>query len=153
MGKFYSIPKTDDLLTIDVDRCLEIIEKKDEQDGQKKPVSIGKYENEELTAAVGRYGPYISYKKKFYSLPSGTNISELTVESALKAINESENKNVIKKFPQDEDVKVMKGKFGPYIAKGRDNFKIPKEKDPESLTFEECTEIMSQKKKKKKKKR
>jgi DNA topoisomerase-1 len=152
-GKFYSLSKTDDLLTIDAERCMEIIEKKDEQNEQKKPVLIGTHENEELTAAVGRYGPYISYKKKFYSLPAGTNVAELTMEAALKAMNEAENKNLIKKFPEDEEIKVMKGKFGPYIAKGKENFKIPKEKDPEALTLEECMSIIAQQGEKTKKRK
>ena len=152
-GKFYSVPKTDDLLSIDTERCMEIIDKKDERDIQKKPILIGAHDGEELSAAVGRYGPYISYKKKFYSLPAGTPIAELTVDDALKHINEAENKNVIKKFPQDENLKVMNGKFGPYIAKGRENFKISKEKTPEALTFEECLEIMSQQGGKSKKKK
>ena len=150
-GKFYSIPKTENPLTIDADACMNLIEKKAEQDANKKPVVIGVHENEELSAAVGRYGPYVSYKKKFYSLPAGTNISELTLEDALKAMKEVENKNVIQKFSQDEDIKVMKGKFGPYIAKGRENFKIPKDKTPEDLTFEECLEIIAQQGNKKKK--
>jgi DNA topoisomerase-1 len=152
-GKFYSVPKTEDLLTIDVDSCMKIIEKKDEQDENKKPVLIGTHENEELKAAVGRYGPYISYKGKFHSLPTKTNLSELTVEEALKIIKDSETKNIIKSFPQDEAVKVMKGKYGPYIAKGKDYFKIPKEKTPEDLTFEECLAIMAQQGGKGKKKR
>jgi len=156
-GKFYSIPKTENLLTIGMERCMEIMAKKEEDDAKKAPVLIGMYENEELKAAVGRYGPYVSYKGKFHSLPVGTNLSALTVEEALKAIEKSENKNVIKSFPQDETLKVLKGKFGPYINKGKTNYKIPTEKKPEDLTFEDCLEIMkgqvgssSQKGKKKK---
>ena len=152
-GKFYSIPKTEDLLTIDMDSCLEIIEKKDEQDVLKKPVLIGMHENDELSAAVGRYGPYVSYKKKFYSLPVGTKVDKLTMEEALRAIKEYEFKNVIKKFPENEDVRIMKGKYSPYIAKGKENFKIPKDKTPEELTFEECMEIIAQQGKSEKKKK
>ncbi|MCL2131840.1 MAG: type I DNA topoisomerase [Lentimicrobiaceae bacterium] len=143
-GKFYSIPKTENVLTIDTARCLEIMAKKEERDAQRKPILIGNHENEELSAAVGRYGPYVSYKKKFYALPAGTDISSLTMEDALKAMKEVENKNVIKKFSQDEELKVMKGKFGPYISRGRDNFRIPKDETPEDLTYEECLEIIEQ---------
>ena len=143
-GSFYSIPKTEDLLTIDLSRCLEIIEKKEKQDAQKQPVLVGTHENEEVKAAVGRYGPYISYNKKFYSLPAGTVIAELTMEDALKAMKEAENKNVVKTFAENEALKIMKGKYGPYIANGKENFKIPKGMTPENLTFEECVEIMKQ---------
>ena len=152
-GVFYSIPKTDDLLTISVERCLEIIEKKEEQNAQKKPIVIGTHENEEVKAAVGRYGPYIAYNKKLYSLPAGTVLADLTMEDALKAVQEYENKNVIKKFAENKDIKIMKGKYGPYIAKGKDNFKIPKEKTPEDLNLDECMEIIKQQGEKKGKKK
>jgi len=143
-GKFYSVPKAENPLTINTERCKEIIEKKDEQDKHKLPVVVGVYENLEIKAAVGRYGPYVLYNKKFHSLPAGTDISSITLEEALIAIKESENKNIIKSFDEDKSLKVMSGRYGSYIAKGDENFKIPKEKLPEDLTFQECMEIVSQ---------
>jgi len=82
----------------------------------------------------------------------------LTIESAraieiieTKRIEEKER--IIQEFSEEPDLRVLKGKWGPYISFKRTNYKIPKDKDPAALTLEECREIMENFKPSKSKKR
>ena len=66
------------------------------------------------------------------------------IKEAIRLIEEKrkeESDNIIKVFEEQSDVRVVKGKYGPYIKFGKKNLKIPKDKNPEDLTFEECVEI------------
>ncbi len=143
-GKFYSLPKTEDLLTISVERCLEIIDQKKENDAEKAPILLGEYNDIDVLVAVGRYGPYVSYNKRFYSLPVETNIKEISLNEALDFIQKAEEKNTIKVFGEDPDIRILKGKYGPYLTDGKENYRIPKEKNPKELTYRESLEIIKQ---------
>ena len=69
---------------------------------------------------------------------------QVSIETAIQLIEDKrkeESNNIIKVFEEQADVKVVKGKYGPYIKFGKKNLKIPKDKSPEDLTFEECVEI------------
>lgn len=149
-GKFYPIPKTENMLTIDIDKCMEIIAKKNERDAQKQLVSIGKYENNDVCVAIGRFGPYVLYNKHFYSLPAGTDIKNVSLDEAITAIEQVENKKNIKAFDNDSSLKILNGRYGPYIAKNNVNYKIPKDADPAQLTYEQCLAIIENESKKKK---
>jgi DNA topoisomerase-1 len=142
--KFYSVPKTEDLLSISIERCMEIIAQKAESDAGKKPIVLGKHNDIDVSVAVGRYGPYVAYNKHFYSLPAGTDIKNISLEEAIDAMQKSEEKNNIKTFNEDANIKVLKGKYGAYITDGKNNYKIPKEKNPPELTYQECLEIVGQ---------
>jgi DNA topoisomerase-1 len=146
MGKFYSIPKTEDLMTITVERCLEIIAQKNDDDAQKTPVIVGKYKDMDVSVAVGRYGPYVAYNKQFYSLPKGTDIKSLSLDAALQAIEAVEKKKTILTFQENPNIKVLKGKYGAYITDGKDNYKIPKDKNPAQLNCQDCLDIITQNK-------
>ncbi len=149
-GKFYPIPKTENMLTIDINKCMEIIAKKNERDAQKQLVSIGKYENSDVSAAIGRFGPYVLYNKHFYSLPANTDIKNVSLDEAIAAIEQVENKKNIKLFDNDSSLKILNGRYGPYIAKNNVNYKIPKDTDPATLTYEQCLAIIENESKKKK---
>ena len=149
-GKFYSIPKTENILTIDVDKCMEIIAKKDEKNAQKQLISLGNYNNEDVSVAVGRFGPYVFFNKHFYPLPSDTDIKKVSLEEAVKAIEEVENKKNIKTFDNDASVKILNGRYGPYIAQNNMNYKIPKDIDPKNLSYQDCLDIIAKESNKKK---
>ena len=140
--KYYSVPKTEDLMTITVERCIEIIDQKKASDEGKKPIIVGKHNDMDVSVAVGRYGPYVSYNKHFYSLPAGTDIKNVSLEEALDAMQKAEAKNNIKTFSENANIKILKGKFGAYITDGKKNYKIPKDKTPTKLTYQECLEII-----------
>ena len=108
------------------------------------PKTIGEYEGSELIVALGKYGPYGRHNKAFYALDKTDNPAKLSVERAIEIITAKrvEEKNrIIREFEENEEVKVLRGRYGPYISIGKKNFKIPKDRDPESLNLEDCIEI------------
>jgi DNA topoisomerase-1 len=93
----------------------------------------------------GKFGPYIQMNKKFYSLPKGTDLFKITLEEALGVVklkNEAEEKAEIASF-QAGKILILNGRYGPYIKSGKNNFKIPKDRKPESLTEQDCLEIIN----------
>lgn len=142
-GKYVSVPKTEEPTEISYERCVELIEQKRRQDVERAPRELGELDGKPVTAAVGRFGPYLKYDDKNYTLDKGTMIAELTLEQAVEIIQNSKTKNVILSFPENEAIKVMNGRYGAYITNGTDNFKIPKGTVAENLTLEECMQIIS----------
>lgn len=141
--KFISFPKTEEPTEISCERCIELIEQKRKMDEERAPRTLGELEGKEITAAVGRFGPYLKYDEKNYTLEKGTMIVDMTLEQAIDIIRNSKSKNVLVDFPDNADVKVMNGRYGAYITNGTDNFKIPKGTTPENLTLAECLTIIS----------
>ena len=109
------------------------------------PRTVGRYGDHEITTAIGRFGPYIKYDGKYVSLAKGQDPYTLTEAQAVALIEDSrskEAKKVIADFPAS-GIQVLNGRYGPYIKKGKDNFKIPKKKDPASLSEQDCVEIIA----------
>lgn len=70
---------------------------------------------------------------------------EVTLEQAIEVIvtkKEEAQKAIIHEFDHDPIIKVLKGRFGPYMTLGKENYKLPKTEDPEALTLERCLEII-----------
>ena len=109
------------------------------------PRSLGEYEGKEITVAVGRFGPYVKHDNKFYSLAKTDNPALVEYDRAVEIINEKRQKdldNIILTFDQDPDLRVLNGRFGPYIAYKKNNYKIAKSVDPAKLTYEQCMAIV-----------
>ena len=85
----------------------------------------------------------VKYNNKNYTLGKGFNINEITLDKAIELLGQNSNKNVIATFAEDENIKVMNGHYGAYLTNGSNNFKIPKDKNPETLTYADCLQIMS----------
>jgi DNA topoisomerase-1 len=118
--------------TISLEEALELF---------KLPKVVGEYESKVMKVAIGRFGPYISHNSAFVSLPKEIDPHDVTEEQAIELINLKRKKDaekLIKSFDEDPDVKVLNGRWGPYIEFGKLNVKIPKDKDPLTLTYEEC---------------
>ncbi|KAF5075152.1 DNA topoisomerase 1 [anaerobic digester metagenome] len=108
------------------------------------PRTIGEYEDAEMTVAIGRFGPYVKHKSAFYSLAKTDDPASVDAERAVELIEEKrkkEKERVIRIFEEDPEVQVLNGRYGPYIAIGKSNYRIPKSTDPASLTLEQCREI------------
>jgi DNA topoisomerase I len=110
----------------------------------KLPREVGSFEGKPMTVAVGRFGPYVKHDNKFYSLGKEDDPFVVTEARANEIIinkRKSDSEKFIKEFTENPDVKVLNGKFGPYISIGKQNIKIPKDKDPKNLTLEECLNL------------
>ncbi|MDP2721316.1 MAG: type I DNA topoisomerase [Bacteroidales bacterium] len=108
------------------------------------PRNLGTYEDKEVTVAIGRFGPYVKFDGKFYSLKKDDNPAEILLDRAIEIILEkqkAEREKLIKKFDQDEDVQLLNGRYGPYLVIKKQNYKLPKGTDPATLTLEECYKI------------
>jgi len=124
------------LETITLEEALELF---------KLPRALGETpEGEEVVAAIGRFGPYIRYGSKFVSLKDA-DPHEVTLEHALKLVAEKkefEANRIIKTF-EGTDIEVLHGRYGPYITDGNKNARMPKDREPETLTQAECEELIA----------
>ena len=110
----------------------------------KLPKKVGIFEDKDMTVAIGKFGPYIRHNNAFYSLPKDIDPHIVTEDRAIEIVLEKRKKDaekLIKAFDEDATVKVLNGRYGPYIEFGKLNVKIPKGKEPKDLTFEECKEL------------
>ncbi len=133
--RFASLRKGQFIESISLEDALELF---------KLPRHVGEYEGEEITANVGRYGPYVRYGKTFVSLKPEQDPHTIEEAAAIELILEKKEQDAnkyIKTFDEDDEVFVLNGRYGPYIKFGKKNVKIPKDKVPEELTFEECKEL------------
>ena len=121
--KFVSIPKDEDPIEITLERCVELLKEKQKKDADRAPRLVGQLDGKEIYAAVGRYGPYLKYDGKNVTLAKGTDVAALTEAEAIDLLQNSQNKNVLRSFPEDENVKVMNGRYGAYITNGTDTAK------------------------------
>ncbi|MDH3710694.1 MAG: type I DNA topoisomerase [Cyclobacteriaceae bacterium] len=110
----------------------------------KLPREVGTFEEEVMIAAIGKFGPYVKHQNKFVSIPKDEDPLSITEARAIELIKEKRQldaERYIKTFPENEDIMVLNGRYGPYIKAGKKNVKIPKDKVPEELTLEECLEL------------
>ena len=100
-------------------------------------------EGEEMQVNIGRFGPYVRYGKKFVSIPKGEDPYTITRERALELVREKKVADANRTIHDFGDgVRVLRGRYGPYITNGDKNARIPKEREPESLTHAECLELL-----------
>jgi DNA topoisomerase-1 len=120
---------------------LESISLADALELFKLPRVIGTFEEKDMTAAIGRFGPFIRHDAKFYSLPKHLDPFTVTGDEAIEIIQskrKADAEKLIKTFEENPGVQVLNGRFGPYIVVDKKNVKIPKGKEPADLTLEEC---------------
>src|SRR5262249_30108424 len=111
----------------------------------KLPRTLGETEEGEIIVAnVGRFGPYVKYGSKYASLKEDDPYT-VTLERAREVIRlkkEADAARLIQDFP-DDGIQVLNGRYGPYITDKKKNAKIPKDRDPRSLTLEECRALLA----------
>ena len=126
------------------DQSIETITLEEALDLFNFPRQAGNYEEAEMIVAIGRFGPYVKHKNEFFSIPKTDDPSTITEVRAIELIEDKrkrEKERIIKEFDKNKDVKVLKGRYGPYISISKNKFKIPKGTDPASLTLEDCLKI------------
>jgi len=132
---FASLRKDQSLENITLEEALKLFE---------LPRHLGETEDgEEVSANIGRYGPYVRVGKTFVSLKED-DPHTVTLQRALELYKEHKKRSdnrTINEF-DDGKIKVLNGRFGPYVTNGAKNAKIPKDKKPEELSREECVELL-----------
>lgn len=140
--QFAGMKKSQSIDTITLDEALALF---------KLPRTIGDYEDTEMVAAIGRFGPYIRHGSKFYSLEKTDDPLTVDRDRAIELIlkkRQKEKEKLIKSFGEDPSLNVLKGRYGAYISKDKKNYRIPKGKEPAQLTYKECLDIIGKSDKK-----
>ena len=136
--QFASIPADRNMDEITLDEALELF---------KLPRHLGSSEEDgDISASIGRYGPYIRYGKRYVSLPKEEDPLTVTLERALELIaakKEADSQKYIKEIKNgDETLQILNGRFGPYVTNGSINASIPKTIEPASLELEAALELL-----------
>ena len=138
---FASIPKGVSMDEINLEEALKLFD---------LPRELGKFEEKVVKANVGRFGPFVQHDSKYVSLTKEDDPYTVTLDRAIELIEQKRKTDaarLIRTFTEDPAVQVLNGRYGPYIAKGKENYRIPKGTDPESLDFAMVTDIMKNQKK------
>ena len=143
---FINIPRGEDPMTIPLERAVELIKAKEEEN---KP--IGTYKGEDITKGKGRFGPFLKWSGLFVNIPRKFDPATITLEEAHQLIEakvEKEKNRFIHKW-EDEKISVENGRWGPFIRKGRKNIPIPKvdgnritSEQAKNLTLEDVKKII-----------
>ncbi|MBS1617863.1 MAG: type I DNA topoisomerase [Bacteroidetes bacterium] len=133
--RFAKLRANQSIETITFDEAMELF---------KLPREVGEYEGKVIKVSIGRFGPYVQHDSKFVSLKKEQDPYTITHEEAvelIKAKREADANKFIAEF-KEHDIQILNGRFGPYIKKGKDNYKIPKGMTAEALTEAEVLEIV-----------
>ncbi len=137
--RFAKLKSTQSIETISFDEAMELF---------KLPRNLGRFENEEVSVSIGRFGPFIAHDKKFYSLSKDNDPYSITLEEAIPIVKEkrkAKEERTIKIF-EKEKIQVLRGPYGPYIKQGLRNYKLTKEQQERAadLTIEEIKKIIEE---------
>lgn len=110
------------------------------------PRTVGQYNGVDVIALKGRFGPFLKYGDKNFSLPRWKDPLKVTLEECSTIIDEGLNKSaassVMTEYP-DNDIQIINGRYGPYIKHAGSNYRIPKGTDAATLTETACLEIIN----------
>ncbi|MEI8004759.1 MAG: type I DNA topoisomerase [Bacteroidota bacterium] len=135
--RFAALKKGQSIDTITLEDTLDLF---------KLPRPLGDFEGTEVIVSAGKFGPYIKHKSAFYSLPATENPLTVILERAVEIISAKRHediKKVIREYTEDTDIKVLNGRYGPYISFKKENYKIPKGKTAADLTYEDVKAIIA----------
>ena len=135
--RFASLRPGQSIHTISLAEALELF---------KLPRTLGRDGEEEVTVAVGRFGPFAKRGSTYASLKKEDDPYTIDLERALFLVREKEEiaaNRILKSF-EGSAIQVLNGRFGPYLSDGELNGKIPKDRDPAALTLEEAQQLMAE---------
>ena len=137
--QFASLLKGQSVSTITLEEALKLFE---------FPRLIGSFEDQDVTVAIGRFGPYVKHAGKFVSIPKELSPAHITLDEAVELIEKkraADANKTLKTFDEDADMQILNGRYGPYIKYKGGNFKIPKTvAAPAALTLDECRKIVAE---------
>lgn len=140
--RFAQLNKEHSLETITLEEALELF---------KFPRALGDIDGKPVTVGKGKFGPYIRYENIYVSIPKTVDPLSVTLEEAeqmLKDKQEAEAKKVIKTFAENPDLQILNGRYGPYIAYQKKNYKIPENVEPADLNLDACFKVIELQKEK-----
>lgn len=143
-GKFMNLDKGEDPLLVTKERAIELITKKLSEPEGALPRDMADYNGEAVVINKGRFGPYIKHGKVYYNIPKTEDPLTIDDQKVIEIIENGKkaaSSKIIKEFAENDKVKVLNGRYGPYIQIGKRNIKIPKDVKPEELTLEECLKL------------
>jgi DNA topoisomerase-1 len=113
------------------------------------PRKLGMYEGQPVIIGAGKYGPYVSHKGSYVSVPKDTDPLKITFEQAVimmhrKHMEEAERH--LKSFSEDPELEILNGRYGPYLVYKDTNYRLPKalHERAKDLTYEECMQIIDE---------
>ena len=124
---------------------METITLEEALDAFKLPRTLGEYEGTPVVVGVGKFGPYVRHNSTFVSIPKGTDPMAVSLDEAVEMIQtkrETVVNKVIKTFENDPDMQILNGRFGPYIAYQKKNYKIPEMVEPKDMDLEACFKVI-----------
>ncbi len=128
------------------DQLIENITIEDALGMFRLPRRVGQYNGIDVIAMKGRFGPFLKYGDRNFSLPRGKDPLKVTLEECASVIEEGLNKSaansVMIEYP-DSDIQIINGRYGPYLKHAGSNYRIPKDTDTASLTEAACLEIVN----------
>lgn len=137
--QFASLLKGQSVSTITLEEALKLFE---------FPRLIGSFEDQDVTVAIGRFGPYVKHAGKFVSIPKELSPAHITLDEAVELIEKkraADANKTLKTFDEDADMQILNGRYGPYIKYKGGNFKIPRTvADPAALALDECRKIVAE---------
>ncbi len=139
--QFAGMRRNQHIETITLEEALELF---------KLPRDVGEFEGKKITAAIGRFGPYIRHDNKFFSLKKDIDDPyTVEIDRAVELINakrDADKNKIINIFQgKDGEIQVLNGRYGPYIAYNKQNYRLPKgkeAKEAKDLTIDDCMEII-----------
>jgi DNA topoisomerase-1 len=134
--RFAQLKKGLSMETITLDEALESF---------KLPRQLGELEGHVVTVGVGRFGPYVRHEKTFVSVPKGVDPLEISLEEAVELLEkkrQAEAQNFIKGYDDEPDLRVLNGRYGPYISYKKKNYKLPEGVEAAHLTKEACLKLI-----------
>ena len=135
--KFASLKPGQSIYSISLEDALELF---------KLPRTLGEHNDETVTVGIGRFGAFAKRGSVYASLKKEDDPYTIELDRAVALIEEKEEiaRNRIIKQWDGSDIQVLNGRFGPYISNGQLNGKIPKDREPASLTLEEVTKLLEE---------
>ena len=138
--RFAQLAAGQTLETITLEEALELF---------RLPRKLGMYEGQPVIIGAGKYGPYVSHKGSYVSIPKDTDPMKITFEQAVimmhrKHMEEAERH--LKSFSEDTELEILNGRYGPYLAYNGTNYRLPKalHERVKDLTYEECMQIINE---------
>ena len=132
---YAGLRKTQKLENITLEEALHLF---------KLPRVVGMYNDKEVVAAIGRFGPYVRHDGKFYAIKNQYDPHEIEIDQAIEVIKakiKADAEKLIKRFDENPDFQILNGRWGPYLKAGKENVRIPKDIQPASLSYEECVKL------------